>query len=89
MGTTSSVPLENGDVGEVDNSSGFHLIQVHIASVGGTLIFLIILALVAGCCVFAYFKLRKQAVSNIQAAASYRNPRYFQRAIKYEIPEGV
>ena len=88
MGTTSSVPLENGDIGKVDNSSGFHLVQIHIASIGGTLVFLLILALVAGCCVLAYFKLRKQAVSNLHSAASYRAP-HFQRAIKFEIPEGV
>lgn len=57
MGGSSSRNQEVKQATEVDNSSGFHVIELHFPSTGGGLLFLFLIVLVAAlifcCCYFS------------------------------------
>ena len=65
MGGSSSRSQTQGQTGEINQSGGFHVLEIHAPTVGGTLVMIVLLLLVAA----AFFWCIRKMQRNSQAAA--------------------
>ena len=57
--------LPRGTTGEINQSSGFHIVEIHAPTVGGTVVMIVVLLLIAG----GIFWCIRRMQQNYQAAA--------------------
>ena len=67
MGGSQSTRASDSNVGEINQSGGFHILEIHAPSIGGTLVVLLIIAAIAAAAYTCYRRLQKRAWSNFQA----------------------
>ena len=78
MGGSSSRNGNTGQTGEINQSGGFHVIEIHAPTVGGTVIMIIVLLLIAG----GLFWCARRMHKNYQAAAIRQ-----QQALPYALQQ--
>ena len=72
MGGSSSRSQNRGQTGEINQSGGFHVLEIHAPTVGGTLVMIVVLLLIAA----GLFWCVRRMQQNSQAAA-LRNAHHY------------